>query len=85
MSALDTQLQALCDGKLDEAVTGDARGVALESMKAKLLAEARKHVRVIKNTQYSFVQKEDAHAMTTEEEAAWAEASDIHDTECKQM
>jgi hypothetical protein len=46
LAVLEAKLQVVCKRKLDEAVT------------SKALLQASEHVRVIRNTEYSFVQKD---------------------------
>jgi len=65
------KLRASCDKKLPEALIGDARKAALDAIHVKAVTESAKHVRVVKNSQYSFVEKNPEHQMTEEETESW--------------
>ena len=51
-------------------------------MKTPRFNESAKHIRVIKNTQYAFVQKDLDYVMSAEETAAWDEASERQIMQC---
>ena len=82
ISALDVKLAASFEGKLDAAITGKTREEAIKEMKTPRFNESAKHIRVIKNTQYAFVQKDPDYMMSEEETAAWDEASERQNMQC---
>jgi hypothetical protein len=82
IAALDEKLAAAFESKLDAAITGKTRSEAIQEMKTPRFNESAKHIRVIKNTQYAFVQKDPDYMMSAEETAAWDEASERQNMQC---
>jgi hypothetical protein len=76
VSTLEEKLSEACEASLDAALTGQLREDALKQLVATRKADAAKHVRVIKNTQYAFVQRDLDRVTTAEEDAAWKQMSD---------
>jgi hypothetical protein len=75
IAAVTAKAEEASDAALPAAVVGDARATALAQMVKESVVRTQKHIALVKNGQYAFVQWEPSYTRNADEQEAWDDMS----------